>query len=254
MTERRFGRTAAPAPPRSSALDGLVSDGDAVLLVGLEEVSDATWEVLFAAGLQVLRAADADAAVHIVEAGGALVVFVDAQHGPALIRAVRARPELSGVHVVACVDLDSRHELREALDAGADDVRRIVSEPDVLLLRVATGLRAARLRASESMLRSLVDSIPGAIYRCACDGDGTMEWLSDEIETMTGYPASDFIGNAVRTFASIEHPDDHEYVAAGVMESLATGRPYSLEDPLPPRGGARARGGAAAGGPPAGGG
>jgi PAS domain S-box-containing protein len=156
-------------------------------------------------------------------------VFVDAQHGPALIRAVRARPELAGVHVVACVDLDSPHELRDALDAGADDIMRAAFEPDVLLLRVATGLRAARLRASEAMLRSLVDSIPGAIYRCACDGDWTMEWLSDEIETMTGYPASDFIGNAVRTFQSIEHPDDHEYVAAGVMASLATGRPYSLE-------------------------
>src|SRR4051795_9205083 len=113
MTERRFGRTATPAPTRSAALDGLVRDGDAVLLVGLEEVSNATWEVLLAAGLQVLRAADPDAAVRIVEAGGAQVVFVDAQNGPALIRAVRARPELARVHVVACVDLDSRHELRE---------------------------------------------------------------------------------------------------------------------------------------------
>ena len=106
---------------------------------------------------------------------------------------------------------------------------RVAFEPDVLILRVATGLRAARLRANDAMLRSLIDSIPGAIYRCACDRDWTMEWLSDEIETMTGYPASDFIGNAVRTFASIEHPDDHDYVADRVMESVRTGRPFSLE-------------------------
>jgi PAS domain S-box-containing protein len=46
---------------------------------------------------------------------------------------------------------------------------------------------------------------------------------------MTGYPASDFIGNAVRTFASIEHPDDHDYVTDRVMESVRTGRPFSLE-------------------------
>ena len=69
MTERRFGRTAALASTRSSALDGLVSEGDAVLLVGLEEVPDATWEVLLAAGLRVLRAGDPDAAVRIVEEG-----------------------------------------------------------------------------------------------------------------------------------------------------------------------------------------
>ncbi len=229
MAQRRFGRTAAPAPTRSSALDGLVSDGDAVLLVGLEEVGDATWEVLLAAGLRVLRAGDPRAAIRIVEEGAAQVVFVDAQYGPDLIRAVRARPELAAVHVVACVDLDSPHELRDALDAGADDIMRVAFEPDVLILRVATGLRAARLRANDAMLRSLIDSIPGAIYRCACDRDWTMEWLSDEIETMTGYPASDFIGNAVRTFASIEHPDDHDYVADRVMESVRTGRPFSLE-------------------------
>ena len=33
----------------------------------------------------------------------------------------------------------------------------------------------------------------------------------------------------MRTFASIEHPDDHEYVARSVMESVATGRPFALE-------------------------
>ena len=200
-----------------------------MLLLGLEEVGDSTWEVLLAAGLRILRAADPDAAVRIVEAGEAQVVFADVERSSALIRAVRARPELAGVHVVACVDLDSPHELRDALDAGADDVMRILFEPEVLLLRVATGLRAARLRANEAMLRSLIDSIPGAIYRCACDGDWTMEWLSDEIEEMTGYPASDFIDNAVRTFQSIEHPGDHEYVATRVMESVETGRPFSLE-------------------------
>ena len=142
---------------------------------------------------------------------------------------MRERPELAGVHVVVCADLDSPHELREALDSGADDVMRIPFEPEVLAVRVATGLRAARLRANEALLRSLVDSIPGALYRCACDGDWTMEWLSDEIEVITGYPASDFIDSAVRTFASIEHPDDHEYVAQSVMKSVATGQPFALE-------------------------
>jgi PAS domain S-box-containing protein len=206
-----------------------VDDGDAVLLVGLEEIGDAAWEVLAAAGLDVRRATGAAEALRTVEAGEAQVVLASARAAPRLIRSLRARPALADAHVVVCVDLDAPGDLREALDAGADDVMRVPFEPEVLALRVATGLRAARLRASESMLRSLVDSIPGAIYRCACDGDWTMEWLSDEIETMTGYPASDFIGNAVRTFQSIEHPDDHEYVATRVMESVETGRPFALE-------------------------
>ena len=181
------------------------------------------------AGLELLRVSEAPEAVAIIDAGRAQVVLADTQQGPVLIEAARALPDMAAVHVVVCVDLDSPDGLRVALDAGADDVMRIPFEPEVLALRVATGLRAARLRASESMLRSLVDSIPGAIYRCACDHDWTMQWLSDEIEEIVGYPASDFIDSAVRTFASIEHPDDHDYVAERVMESVATGRPFALE-------------------------
>src|SRR4051812_41354434 len=222
-------RSIAAQRRRDSALSGLVRTGDGVLLLGLEHVGEDAWAVLSDAGLRVLRAADAGAAVAVVADGAAQVVVADAEHGAALIAAVRARPQLAGVHVVVCADLDSPNELREALDSGADDVMRIPFAPQVLAVRVATGLRAARLRAHEAMLRSLVDNIPGALYRCACDDDWTMEWLSDEIEEISGYPASDFIGSAVRTFASIEHPDDRAYVARSVMESVATGRPFALE-------------------------
>jgi PAS domain S-box-containing protein len=213
----------------SSALDGLVREGDGVLVLGLEELGAEAWGVLTASGLRLLLVAEPVAAVGVIADGAAQVVVTGTRHAPALIDAVRARPDLAGVHVVVCADLDSPDDLREAIDSGADDVMRVPFEPEVLAVRVATGLRAARLRANEAMLRSLVDSIPGAIYRCACDGDWTMEWLSNEIEEITGYPASDFIDSAVRTFASIEHPDDHEYVARSVMESVASGRPFSLE-------------------------
>jgi PAS domain S-box-containing protein len=213
----------------AGALDGLVREGDAVLLLGLEALPDDVFDVLGRSGLTLHRVAAAPEAVALVAAGAAQIVLADAHQGPVLIEAARALPDLADVHVVVCVDLESPDELRAALDAGADDVMRVPFEPEVLAVRVATGLRAARLRASESMLRSLVDSIPGAIYRCACDLDWTMEWLSDEIENIVGYPASDFIDNAVRTFQSIEHPDDHEYVADRVMQSVATGRPFALE-------------------------
>ena len=214
---------------RLSALDGLVRKGDAVLLVGLEEIADDAFQLLRLEGLEVLRVSEAPEAVQRIDAGDAQIVLADARQGPILIEAVRALPQLAHVHVVVCVPLDSTDGLRIALDAGADDVMRIPFEPEVLAVRVATGLRAARLRANESMLRSLVDAIPGAIYRCACDRDWTMEWLSDEIENIVGYPASDFIDSRVRTFQSVEHPNDQEYVANGVLESVGTGQPFELE-------------------------
>ena len=93
----------------------------------------------------------------------------------------------------------------------------------------AAGLRASRLRANEALLRSLVANLPGAVYRCACDADWTMQWLSEAIETISGYPASDFIGSAVRTFASVIHPDDREQVERSVFDAVEAGRPYTLE-------------------------
>jgi PAS domain S-box-containing protein len=210
-------------------LDGLVREGDGVLIVGLEDVADEAWAVLTASGLELLRVADTAAAVGVVAEGVAQIVVTDAQHASRLLATVRARPELAAVHVLVGADLTSPRELHDAIASGADDVMRIPFEPQVLAMRVATGLRAARLRANETLLRSLVENIPGALYRCACDLDWTMEWLSDEIEEITDYPASDFIDSKVRTFASIEHPDDHAYVAQSVMESVATGRPFALE-------------------------
>src|SRR3954454_19390916 len=114
MPARRFGRTAAPAR-RTSALDGLVREGDGVLVLGLDDVGDAAWELLAAAGLRVQRVGGTAAAVAKVEDGDAQIVLADPRDGRRLIRAVRERPDLAHLHVVVCVDLDSAHDLREAL-------------------------------------------------------------------------------------------------------------------------------------------
>lgn len=72
------------------------------------------------------------------------------------------------------------------------------------------------LQKSESRFRSMVSNLPGAVYRCRNDEDWTMSYLSDEIQTITGYPATDFINSQVRSYASIVHPDDlHITYAAG---------------------------------------
>lgn len=45
------------------------------------------------------------------------------------------------------------------------------------------------LQQSEERFRGLVDNIPGAVYRCRCDDHWTMEYISDSIETISGYLA-----------------------------------------------------------------
>ncbi|HXF91671.1 MAG TPA: PAS domain S-box protein [Nitrospiraceae bacterium] len=87
----------------------------------------------------------------------------------------------------------------------------------------------AALAASEGRFRSLVSNIPGAVYRCACDPHWTMEFLSDGIQDLCGYPASDFLGNRVRSYASIIHPEDRTMVEQQVHEAVAQRRAYVIE-------------------------
>ncbi|MBD3560733.1 response regulator, partial [Planktothrix sp. FACHB-1355] len=86
------------------------------------------------------------------------------------------------------------------------------------------------LRESEQRFRSLVSNIGGAIYRGKWDYDWTMEFISNVIEEISGYPASEFIHNQVRTFASIIHPEDAEMVQINVERALTARLPYILED------------------------
>jgi len=85
------------------------------------------------------------------------------------------------------------------------------------------------LRESEKKFRTLTSNIPVAVYRCANDPDWTMDFISDVIEEISGYKASDFIQNRVHTFASIIHPDDREMVEAIVHEAISERMPYIIE-------------------------
>ena len=211
------------------ALVEVARDGPSVIVLGLHAFGDDCWSVLETAGVRLVRVGTLDGALRALRASAAQVVIADADRGPALTAAVRKDDDLASTHVLLCAALDSKSQLRAALDAGADDVMRLPFEPEVLAARVAGGLRAARLRENETLLHSLVTNIPGAVYRCAWDRDWTMQWLSDEIEQISGYPASDFVANAVRTFASVIHPDDQDQVEQSVAEAVQARRPFTLE-------------------------
>ncbi|OUR63963.1 hypothetical protein A9Q79_09450 [Methylophaga sp. 42_25_T18] len=85
------------------------------------------------------------------------------------------------------------------------------------------------LRESEEKFRTLVRNIPGITYRCACDKHWTMEYISDGVEVLSGYPATDFINNAVRSYASIIHRDDSQLMNDVIMEALKQMQPYTIE-------------------------
>lgn len=112
----------------------------------------------------------------------------------------------------------------EGQGASLAETREILREETMRARALEQGLLA-----TEAELHSLVQSVPGAVYRCCCDADWTVEFLSEEIRALTGYPPSDFVGNRVRTYASVIHPDDRPQVEATVWEHVARREPFELE-------------------------
>src|SRR4051812_25953155 len=185
-------------------------------------------------------ATDPDVAVHAVaDVGQALamlrtraadVLVLDwddpACSAAAACAALRADPSLAATWVMGIVDRAghgsaARHE-------GADDVIvRPLRAPEIAT-RIRLGVEAARLRASDHLLRTLLPHVPGVIYRSAWDRGYTVELISDEIERITGFPASDFVESRRRTLLDIMHPDDVESVMARAAE-VTDGRSFVLE-------------------------
>ena len=69
-----------------------------------------------------------------------------------------------------------------------------------------------QIQENESHLKSLVQSIPGTIFRCLPDEDYTMVFLSDEVYNLTGYHKELFLSKEM-SFSSLIHPEDSEEVA-----------------------------------------
>jgi PAS domain S-box-containing protein len=85
------------------------------------------------------------------------------------------------------------------------------------------------LLKTQERFQSLVGNIPGIVYRCAYDADWTMDYISDGIEDLTGYPAADFLGKGKLKYAGFIHPDDRLHVFQKVTEGLDEERPFEIE-------------------------
>jgi two-component system sensor histidine kinase/response regulator len=84
------------------------------------------------------------------------------------------------------------------------------------------------LADSEERFRTLVGNVPGVIFRCEIDSDWTMEYMSDEIEDLVGYPSRDFVKRE-RAFGDMVHPEDRQRLEDEVAAAVAEGRPYTTQ-------------------------
>ncbi|MGH6932258.1 MAG: PAS domain-containing protein, partial [Dongiaceae bacterium] len=117
---------------------------------------------------------------------------------------------------------DSRGRFAGYRGAGADITAQRTAEAALTHAR-------DQLLASETKFRSLVANIPGTVYRVLPDDEWTAIFVSDEIASLTGYPATDFIGDGARSIASLVFPEDLDSANRIVAECVKNRTPFQIE-------------------------
>jgi PAS domain S-box-containing protein len=198
-----------------------------VLLVGATEPEVGSW--LHAAGHATRSVGGAEAALTALGEEPADLVIADREpHGldvSGVCLALREDPRLGSAWLLA-ITTPARGGIS---DVGADDYLHRPFTRVQLLARARTGLRAVHQRSDDALLRSLMATVPGAIYRSAWHAGHRLELITDEIERISGYPADNFIASTRRTLMSIIHPDDQERVMREVATASNDDRPFSQE-------------------------
>lgn len=86
----------------------------------------------------------------------------------------------------------------------------------------------AKLTESRRKLSTLIENLPGIVYRCRNDKEWTMEFISNGCSEITGYTSEELIENAVLSFNDIIHEQDREMVWSFIQSAVVHSTPYTL--------------------------
>jgi PAS domain S-box-containing protein len=130
--------------------------------------------------------------------------------------------------LVAASNNFSKGELSDRAQLGGSD--------EIAQIAVAFNQMADRLQShtevlqeSEKRFRTLVSNIPGAVYRLVWDSNWKIEFVSDAIAEISGYPATYFLNHREHNFDSIIHPDDAVMVKRMIDKRIFKKQNYIIE-------------------------
>lgn len=90
-------------------------------------------------------------------------------------------------------------------------------------------LTEKRLIESEREKAALIDNLPGFVYKCACDHDWTMFYISEKCFDITGYYPEDLTDNNRISYNDIIHPEFRESIWEKWQEVLSSGSSFKEE-------------------------
>ncbi|MGL4408202.1 MAG: sensor domain-containing diguanylate cyclase, partial [Zoogloea sp.] len=85
-----------------------------------------------------------------------------------------------------------------------------------------------RLRAQRRSLHTMLDNLPGMIYRGQNDRRWTIEFASEGCFELTGYTPLELVDNHTASLADLIHPEDRDYVWGFVQMRLTRREQYEL--------------------------
>ena len=94
--------------------------------------------------------------------------------------------------------------------------------------RTTTGQAEQSLQESRRTLATLVDNLPGMVFRCRNDRNWSMQFVGPGCRTLTGYGPRELTEGPV-SYADLIHPEDREAVWRAVQAAVAIGEPFQLE-------------------------
>ena len=114
-------------------------------------------------------------------------------------------------YAIVCVGQDVTK--KEPYNSSLDDYDKVHRQPTM----------------NEAQFNSLLNHIPGVIYRILGDEHFSISFMSDEIENLTGYPVSHFYANRKDGFSSFIFEDDKALVKTTIQHAINNKEQYSLK-------------------------
>jgi PAS domain S-box-containing protein len=115
--------------------------------------------------------------------------------------------------------LDIEEAERDLLDLYA---RRLAGETE----RVQTEQSLSEARRA---LETLIQNLPGAVYRCASRSERPVAYVSPGCEAVTGYSPGEFGGDRGVSLGDLVVPEDRARAWREIRAAVAGGKPYEIE-------------------------
>jgi len=155
------------------------------------------------------------------------------QNGIEFLEAVHERdPELP---FVLFTGKGSEEVASEAISAGVTDYLQKEGGTEqyaILANRLTNVVERVRSRRAlaerKRRLETLIDNLPGIVYRCRNEPNWPMEIVEGECRKLTGYSATAIESDEVVWGEDVIHPDDQEAMWDAVQEALEAGEPFEV--------------------------